>query len=162
MSIRRTGAVALLLLSCSSAGLVAQRRGTAWEWGVHSTVTASTHGPFGLVVGPRAALRTFTGTRVALSLGAGFHGDQGSARGEAALEYVLSPRAAGRTSVYIGGGLAGVVGGGKGGYLMVYAGLERSPGLPAGWAVEAGLGGGFRIRAAYHWRRFARGWIPQK
>ena len=159
---RRSAARALLCLGWSTAPVAAQSRGVVLEWGVHSTVTASTAGPIGLVAGPRVALRSFGGTRVALSVGAGFRGDQASARGEAALEYVLTPRAAGRTSVYLGGGLAGAVGGGKGGYLMAYAGIERSPGLPAGWALEAGLGGGFRLRAAYHWRRFPRGWRPQK
>ena len=158
----RSGAQALLMLGCSAAPLAAQRQGMVLEWGVHSTVTASTGGPIGLVAGPRLALRSVGGTRVAFTVGAGFLGGRGSGRGEAALEYVLTPRAAGRTSVYLGGGLAGVVGGGKGGYLLVYGGIERSPGLPAGWAVEAGLGGGFRIRAAYHWRRFPRGWRPQK
>lgn len=162
MTTGRSGARALLLLGCSAAPLAAQRQGVVLEWGLHGTVTASTAGPIGLVAGPRMALRSFGGTRVALSVGAGFRGDRSSARGEAALEYVLAPRAAGRTSVYLGGGLAGVVGGGKGGYLMAYAGVERSPGLPKGWAVEAGLGGGFRIRAAYHWRRFPGGWRPQK
>jgi hypothetical protein len=159
---RRASARALLLLCWTAAPLAAQRQGPVFEWGVHGTVTASTGGPVGLVAGPRVALRSIGGTRVALSAGAGFRGNRSSARGEAALEYVLSPRAASRASVYLGGGLAGVVGGGKGAYLMVYAGLERSPGLPAGWAVEAGLGGGFRIRAAYHWRRFPPGWRPQK
>ena len=159
---RHAGAGALLLLGCSAAPLAAQRQGMILEWGVHSTVTAATNGPIGLVIGPIVALRTVGGTRVALSAGAGFRGDRSSARGEAALEYVLSPRLAGRSTVYLGGGLAGVIGGGKGGYLMVYAGLERSPGLPTGWAVEAGLGGGFRLRVAYHWRRFPVGWRPQK
>jgi hypothetical protein len=158
---RRPGALALLLLGCSAAPLAAQRQGMVLEWGVHGTVTASTDGPIGLVAGPRLALRSFGGTRMALSVGAGFRGDRASARGEAALEYVLAPRAQRRTSVYLGGGLAGVLGGGKGGYLMVYAGVERSPGLPAGWAVEAGLGGGFRMRAAYHWRRFRRAAAPK-
>ena len=163
MSRGRWGAGALLLLlGFPASTLAAQGRRMIGEWGLHSTLTASNDGPIGLVAGPRAALRALGGTRVAISVGAGIRGDKTSARGEAALEYVLSPRLAGRTSVYIGGGLAGVVGGGKGGYLMAYAGLERSPGLPAGWALEAGLGGGFRVRAAYHWRHFPKGWIPRK
>lgn len=98
---------------------------------------------------------------MSLSVGAGTYGNELTARGEAALEYLLSPRASGRWGVYLGGGLAGVVGGGKGGYLLTYVGVERSPGLPAGWAFEAGLGGGFRVRAAYHWRRFPVGWRAQ-
>jgi hypothetical protein len=159
VSFGRLGAPALLVLSCWTLPLAAQRQGIVVEWGAHSTVTVASD-TFGLVVGPRAALRTVGGTRLALSLGAGIRGDQTTGRGTVALEYVLTPRAARRTSVYIGGGLVGVVGGGKGGYLMVYGGVERSPGLPSGWALEAGLGGGFRVRAAYHWRKFPRGWRP--
>jgi len=157
VSIGRSGAPALLALACGTVPLAAQRQGVVVEWGVHGTVTVASD-TLGLVVGPRAAFRSVGGTRLALSLGAGIRGDRSTGRGTVALEYVLTPRAANRTGVYIGGGLVGVVGGGKGGYLMAYAGLERSPGLPSGWAVEAGLGGGVRIRAAYHWRRFPRGW----
>lgn len=161
MTLRRAGALALFLLLSGAAPGAAQSRGVILEWGVHGTATAVPSGPIGLVLGPRAAFRSMGGTRLALSFGAGIRGDQTSARGEAAVEYVLTPRAAGRTGVYLGAGLVGVVGGGSGQYLMVYAGLERSPGLPTGWALEAGLGGGFRVRAAYHWRKFPRGWRAQ-
>lgn len=160
MSIGRSGVRALLALASWTVPLAAQGQGVVVEWGAHSTVTVASD-TFGLVAGPRVGFRSVGGTRLALSLGAGIRGDRATGRGTVALEYVLTPRAAGRTSVYVGGGLVGVVGGGRGGYLMAYAGLERSPGLPSGWAVEAGLGGGFRIRAAYHWRHFPRGWRPQ-
>jgi hypothetical protein len=160
VSLGRSGAPALLVLAVWTLPLAAQRQGVVVEWGAHGTVTVASD-TFGLVAGPRAAFRTVGGTRLALSLGAGIRGDRWTGRGTVALEYVLRPRAARRTSVYIGGGLVGVVGGGKGGYLMAYGGLERSPGLPSGWALEAGLGGGFRIRAAYHWRKFPRGWRPE-
>jgi hypothetical protein len=114
-----------------------------------------------LVAGPRFAVRSVGGTRLALSLGAGVLRGQATGRGEAAIEYLVTPRAAGRLSVYGGGGLAGVVGEGNGGYLLIYVGVERSPGLPAGWAIEAGVGGGYRIRAAWHWRRFPPWWRPR-
>ena len=138
-----------------------------FEWGLHGTGgvrgtdSGVADGPLSLVLGPRGAIRTMGSTRIALSIGAGTHGEELTARGEAAIEYLLSPRAAGRLGVYLGGGLAGVLGGGKGGYLLAYVGVERSPGLPAGWALEAGLGGGFRMRLAYHWRKFPRGWRAQ-
>jgi len=159
VSIRRSAASVLLASALGTVPLAAQGQGVVIEWGVHGTVTVASD-TLGLVLGPRAAFRSVGGTRLALSLGAGIRGDRSTGRGTVALEYVLTPRATKRTGVYIGGGLVGVVGGGKGGYLMAYAGLERSPGLPSGWAVEAGLGGGFRIRAAYHWRRFPRGVLP--
>ena len=132
------------------------------EWGLHGTVAIVDSLRAGIVVGPRLALRTLGGTRAVASFGAGVRGDSAMARAEAAIEYQVSPRAAGRATFYFGGGLAGVVGSRRGGYLLLYVGLEKSPGLPAGWALEAGLGGGFRFRAAYHWRRFPKGWRPQR
>lgn len=162
---RRAGVTVLLVL------LLASPAGAQWrpvfEWGLHATGgvrgtdSGIADGPLSMVVGPRGAIRTLGSTRIALSIGAGTHGEELTARGEAAIEYLLSPRAGGRPGVYLGGGLAGVLGGGKGGYLLAYVGVERSPGLPGGWALEAGLGGGFRMRLAYHWRKFPRGWRPQ-
>ena len=156
----------LLLALLLAPALGAQGR-PVFEWGLHGTGgvrgtdSGVADGPLSLVLGPRGAIRTMGSTRIALSIGAGTHGEELTARGEAAIEYLLSPRAAGRLGVYLGGGLAGVLGGGKGGYLLAYVGVERSPGLPAGWALEAGLGGGFRVRLAYHWRKFPRGWRAQ-
>jgi len=162
----RAGLTLLLL-----AFLLVPSAGAQWrpvfEWGLHSTGgirgtdSGIADGPLSLVVGPRGAIRTLGSTRIALSIGTGSHGEELTARGEAAIEYLLSPRAARRPGVYLGGGLAGVLGGGKGGYLLAYVGVERSPGLPGGWALEAGLGGGFRVRLAYHWRKFPRGWRAQ-
>lgn len=153
---RWTPALTLLLLAPGP--LLAQAGGSVFEWGAHATVLGVSGGPVGVLGGPRLAVRTLGSARLALSAGVGFRGDQLSGRGEAAVEYLLSPRAANRLGVYFGGGLAGVVGGGKGGYMLVYLGVEQSPGLLAGWAFEGGLGGGFRVRAAYHWRRFPKGW----
>jgi hypothetical protein len=161
----RGGALAVLLAVALAGPARAQR--PVFEWGLHGssgfrgTDTGILNGPVALLIGPRFAVRTLGSTRIALSLGTGIHGDSLSARAEAALEYLLSPRAAGRLGVYLGGGLAGTVGGGEGGFLLGYVGLEKSPGLTDGWAIEAGLGGGFRIRVAYHWRRFPAGWRPR-
>ena len=132
------------------------------EWGLHATATAVDSLRVGIAAGPRLALRSLGGTRLALSFGLGVLKDSLNARAEAAVEYQVSPRRAGRAGVYFGGGLAGVVGAGRGGYLLLLVGLENNPGLPGGWAIEAGLGGGFRVRAAYHWRRFPRGWRPER
>jgi len=163
---RRAVLSALLVLALFPPQASAQRR-PVFEWGLHGTIgirgtdDGIANGPVAVLFGPRGAVRTLGSTRIVLSIGAGTHGNELSARGEAALEYLLSPRASRRWGVYLGGGLAGVVGGGEGGYLLTYIGLERSPGLPDGWAFEAGFGGGFRLRAAYHWRRFPAGWRPQ-
>ncbi|HEV8598624.1 MAG TPA: hypothetical protein VGQ69_04635 [Gemmatimonadales bacterium] len=162
MSRRRFARLALLL-AAGPTPLAAQGRGPVIiEWGFHGTATVGDSLRLGAIAGPRLALRTVGGTRGAVSFGAGLQGDSATARAEGAVEYQLSPRRAGRVGVYFGGGLAGVVGAGRGGYLLLYVGLERSPGLPSGWAVEAGIGGGFRVRAAYHWRHFPKGWRPQR
>jgi hypothetical protein len=158
----RSGAALLLLLASGPTPLAAQGGATVLEWGAHATYSSVGNGVMGLVVGPRGAIRTIASTRVAVSLGMGIRGDSLTGRGEAALEYLLAPRAVGRLGVYMGGGLTGVIGAGKGGYLLVYLGVEQSPGRPRGWAIEAGLGDGFRIRAAYHWRRFPLGWRAER
>jgi hypothetical protein len=160
VSYRRFGLVALLL-ACQPVRLSAQGP-VIVEWGLHATATVVDSLRVGLFAGPRLGLRTLGGTRGVVSFGLGARGDSASARAEAAIEYQVSPRAVGRMGVYFGAGLAGVVGAGRGGYLLLYLGLERSAGLPSGWAVEAGLGGGFRIRGAYHWRHFPRGWRPER
>jgi hypothetical protein len=158
----RSGAAGLLWLALGSASLAAQGSPTVLEWGAHATFSAVGNNVSALVVGPRGAIRTIGSTRVAVSLGMGLRGDSLTGRGEAALEYLLAPRAVGRLGVYMGGGLTGILGAGRGGYLLVYLGIERSPGRARGWAVEAGLGDGFRLRAAYHWRRFPLGWRAEK
>lgn len=146
----------------ASAGTAPAGRTVIVEWGAHATAIVADSLRLGILGGPRLALRAPGGTRGALSLGIGVLGDSAIARVEGAVEYQVAPRAAGRLGVYFGGGLAGVAGAGRGGYLLLYVGLESSPGLRSGWAVEAGLGGGFRIRGAYHWRRFPKNWQPQR
>jgi hypothetical protein len=39
------------------------------------------------------------------------------------------------------------------GYMVLGLGVESSPGARSGWALEAGIGGGFRIALGYRWRR---------
>ena len=102
------------------------------EFGPQGTLTIADSMRFGFVAGPRFAVRTPGGTRGSLSFGAGVLGDSATARIEGALEYQLAPRARGRPGFYFGGGLTGVVGAGRGGYLLLFVGLEQSPGyLPA-------------------------------
>ena len=151
-----------MLLGGAADAVSAQEQGVFLEGGVHATATAVLDGPAGLVAGPRFAIRTLGNTRVALSVGAGMRGGEGSARGSFALEYLLAPRAVGRLGFYVGGGLVGVVGNGKGGYVLTYVGAEQSPGRRGGWAVEAGLGGGFFLRLGYHVRRLPRGWRAER
>jgi hypothetical protein len=157
---------ALLLGFAPVAPLVAQGAPPAphpWilEWGVHGTLLIADSSRIGLVGGPRFAVRTLGGTRGSVALGAGVLGDSLSGRIEGAIEYQLAPRARGKPGFYVGGGLVGQVGAQRGGYLLLFVGLEQSPGDRGGWALEAGLGGGIRLRGAWHWRRFPRGWAPR-
>jgi len=158
------GGAALLLLGLVTRTVEGQQTGQTviLEWGIHATAVVADSARLGMVGGPRLAVRAAGGTRGALSIGVGVLDDSATARVEGAVEYQVAPRAAGRVGVYFGGGLAGVAGASRGGFLLVYVGVESSPGLRSGWAIEAGLGGGFRIRGAYHWRRFPRGWQAQR
>ena len=160
---RRSGATLGLLWCLAAGGLHAQGHALVFESGLHLTlITASDSGVTPLLVGFRAALRTTGATRVSISGATGLLEMGSTARGEIAAEYLLAPRAAGKIGVYVGGGLAGVIGEGRGQFLLAYVGLEKSPGLKSGWALEAGMGGGFRLRAAWHWRKFPKGWQPAK
>jgi hypothetical protein len=124
------------------------------EWGPTATLFIADSSRVGLVGGPRLALRTPGGTRGSLTVAAGVLGDSLTARFEGAVEYQLAPRTRGKPGFYFGGGLVGAVGAQRGGFLLLFVGLEQSPGGRGGWAIEAGLGGGLRFRAAWHWRRF--------
>ncbi len=162
MGARLTLAVAAGAWSAAPPSLAAQQPGSFLDLGVHSTATAVLDGPVGIVVGPRLAIRTMGSTRAAFSLGAGVRDGEGSARGTFSLEYLLTPRAAGRLGVYVGGGLLGVLGNGNGGYLLAVVGAEQSPGRRGGWSVEGGIGSGFHLRLAYHWRRLPGGWRAER
>jgi hypothetical protein len=50
------------------------------------------------------------------------------------------------------GGVAGQVGRGSQGYVVLGLGLERAPGGRSGWALEAGVGGGVRVTVGWRWR----------
>lgn len=153
--------IALLVGLAAAPSLGAQTTrvtGTIIEVGLHATMTVVPEGRTSAVAGGRFALRSTGSTRLALSIGAGYSEDSATARGEIAAEYLLQPRTTRGPGFYFGGGLGGVVGAGHGGFLLAYAGLEGRPGGTRGWAVEAGLGGGFRIRFAWHWRKFPAGW----
>jgi hypothetical protein len=154
------GIVPVAVLSGSLLAQAPVRRSPQFilEYGPQATLTIADSTRFGMVGGARFAMRTPGGTRGSLSFGGGVLGDSATARFEGAVEYQLAPRARGRPGFYFGGGLTGVVGAGRGGYLLLFVGLEQSPGYGGGWAIEAGLGGGIRIRGAWHFRRFPLNW----
>lgn len=106
-------------------------------------------------VGGYGGLRVSARTRLAGYIGAGISDDRLAWRGELLGHFLLSPEA-GSAGFYLGAGLAAVEGPVDRGYLVLTAGVETRPGAASGWALEAGVGGGFRIGVGYRWRWFAR------
>jgi len=115
-------------------------------------VLVATSDPALVTGGIYAALRPSARARLAATVGAGVSDGRAAARGELLAHFLLSPGATRKPGVYVGGGLAGVVGPVDQGYIVVLAGLESAPGASSGWAVEAGVGGGVRLTAGWRWR----------
>ncbi|MGH7657940.1 MAG: hypothetical protein ACREL6_06870, partial [Gemmatimonadales bacterium] len=92
-------------------------------------------------------------SRFGASVMPGFRDDSFALRGELVAHFILSP--GNRTlTPYGGGGIAGITGDGDSdGYLMLVLGVELQPRARSGWAMEVGLGGGFRVGAVWRWRR---------
>jgi hypothetical protein len=136
---------AALLLAASP--LAAQQ---VREIGLQTTVTASD--PALVVGGVSGAIRTSLRTRVSLAAGVGASRGEAAWRGELLAHFLLNPDRRRGVGIYGAGGLAVVGGPVDQGYLVLALGLEASPGRPAGWFVEAGVGGGARLAAGYRWR----------
>jgi hypothetical protein len=140
-----------LLLSGAALGsghpLAAQR---GWEAGVQAIGTFSE--PALAVAGAFGALRTSARTRIAAFVGAGVSDERIAWRGELLGHFLFSPDKQRGSAFYLAGGIAGVEGPASRGYLTLLLGLEDRPGGTSGWAVEAGVGGGFRVALAYRWR----------
>jgi hypothetical protein len=100
------------------------------------------------------ALRTSGRTRVSGSFGVGAAGSELAWRGELLGHFLFSPEERRNSGFYFAGGIAVVGGPFRRGYLILTLGLEARPRGGSGWAVEAGLGGGFRMAAGYRWRWF--------
>jgi hypothetical protein len=139
-------AIALLLLF--PAPVRAQTR----ELGVAAIGTLSE--PALVVAGGYAALRTSARTRITGTVGAGVSQDHLAWRGELVGHFLFSPESRRTPGFYAGGGVALVEGPFRRGYLVVTLGLEASPSRSSGWALEAGVGGGFRLAVGYRWRWF--------
>jgi hypothetical protein len=130
----------------------------AFEFGPQVTAVAAE--PGSIIAGGYGAVRSLGRSRFALTAGLGA-GEGGSAawRTELTAHFLLNPRARTGVGAYVGGGAAAAdAGDGANGYVVLLAGLEGRPGGASGWALEAGLGGGFRISAGWRWRTFPPNW----
>ena len=90
--------------------------------------------------------------RLALTIGAGSIDGRLSGRSELLAQFLLSPGRRSGVGLYGLGGIAGVIGPRDQGYLVLGLGLERAPRAGAGWAIEAGVGGGVRLAVGWRWR----------
>ena len=142
-------------LVLAGAALTSARGGAAQqvhEMGIQAIGTFSD--PVLGVVAGYGALRTLGRTRLSVSLGAGISDSKLAARGELLGHFLLSPEARRKPGFYLAGGVAGIAGTVDRGYLVLTAGMEQSPGRRSGWALEVGIGGGFRVGFGFRWRHF--------
>jgi hypothetical protein len=151
MALRWLSAAAALAAAAPPAGAQQVR-----ELGIQAIGTLSDPalGVGGVYAGWRPARRA----RVSAMVGVGGSGGQTAWRGELLGHFLLAPMRRKGAGVYLAGGVAAVGGAVDRGYLVLAFGVEGKPGAPAGWFVEAGVGGGARLSAGYRWRWFPRWW----
>jgi hypothetical protein len=112
--------------------------------------------PAVLVAGGYAAWRPSGRTRISGTAGIGVSEGSFVWRAEALGHFLLSPDVRSRPGFYLAGGVAGSGGPATRGYLVAAVGLEQRPGSREGWALEMGVGGGFRVGLGYRWRFSAK------
>jgi hypothetical protein len=108
--------------------------------------------PAVFVAGGYAAWRPSSRTRISGTGGVGMSDGSFVWRIEALGHFLLSPDEASRPGFYLTGGVAGTGGPATRGYLVAAVGLEQRPGGKEGWALEMGVGGGFRVGLGYRWK----------
>ena len=139
-----------LLVGMAASPSAAQR---ARELGLQGVVVAED--PAFPAGGLFAAMRTTRRMRLAATASVG-SADGGTAwRGELLGHFLLNPGSRRSPGAYAGGGVA-VAGPDERAYVVILVGLEGTPGGRSGWALEAGLGGGFRATVGWRWRSFSR------
>jgi hypothetical protein len=121
------------------------------EYGVQTIGTAS--GPVLGVGALYGAVRTSNRTRLSVTAGLGGSEGEVAFRAELLGHFLLSPNKRKGTGPYFAAGVAAVGGAVDRGYLVLTLGLEQRPGAGSGWAMEAGVGGGFRVALGYRWRK---------
>ena len=150
-------AVATLILSALAPPLAGQRF-TATELDAGAVATLARRSFSGVAV---ALARRPTGeARVALAAAAGTLDGHAALRLEATAQFLVLPVAKRGVSPYLGVGVAYV--GARpyrgSGALMALIGVEEAAARARGWFGEVGLGGGFRLRAGFRWRRLPPWW----
>lgn len=127
----------------------------AREWQVQglAVVTGSTFAGSGLGF----AIRTWGRLRLSLTANAGNAAGSLAGRGEAALAYHVNPVRRRGATLYVGGGIAVTAARSvTTEYMVLFVGMESTPGRPFGVFAEGGVGGGIRLSAGVRVRRFAR------
>ena len=144
------GGALVLALSMGTASVLWGQR-VRRELGVQGYTLLGTDGRFG--VGLIGALRV--GPRARVSLFAGADGGTGrmAGRAEALGHLLLSPGRKRGVGGYLAGGLAVDLVVRPEARIVALVGIEDRPGGRSGWALEAGVGGGWRVAAGWRWRR---------
>jgi hypothetical protein len=112
--------------------------------------------PAVIVAGGYAAWRPSGRTRISGTGGVGVSDGGFAWRVEALGHFLVSPDEVSRPGFYLAGGVAATGGPATRGYLVAALGLEQRPGRKEGWALEMGVGGGFRVGLGYRWRLSAK------
>jgi hypothetical protein len=144
----------LLLGVAALLGTEPARAQVKQEVGVQAIAAFSN--PAAIVAGGYAAWRPSGRTRISGTAGIGVSDGSLAWRAEALGHFLLSPDEASRPGFYLAGGIAGTGGPATRGYLVAVAGVDQRPGGSEGWALEMGVGGGFRVALGYRWRFSAK------
>jgi hypothetical protein len=157
-TVRRGRALAVRgALLAAGAGIAVLPRASgaqqAREVGIQAAVMAED--PAVVAGGVFAAIRSTRRLRIAATASLGAADGATAWRGELLGHFLLNPGSRRAPGAYAGGGVA-LAGPDERGYVVILVGLEGTPGGRSGWAVEAGLGGGFRATAGWRWRWFSR------
>ncbi len=107
-----------------------------------------------LGVGAGVAYRPAGRARAGVALSAGARDGAFAGRGELVASYHLNPYQMRGVSPYAGGGVAvGATSEEVFEYVVLFVGVETTPGAPTGWFAELGIGGGVRVAAGFRIKR---------
>lgn len=149
---RSTAILALMVAGLSAPRLLAAQRVTR-EFGVSAVQLEEDRGSF-TSVGLSAALRPTSRARIAAYAGLGRTStDETVGRVEGVAHLLLASGRRTGVGWYAGGGIGADISDHADTWLIGLVGAEGGPGARSGWALEAGVGGGWRFSAGWRWRR---------